>query len=147
MVSAIQGSQVNLGVQTATDVFGTITLAASHTYMYEAHISVVSANSGTSGVQAGLWCSSVSQLEGEVDGYQTATTVIAFRQTGSGIVTTSAVERGAGNGTVNSGVVLRGVITTSTGTPTAGVQIKGIQASTNWYTRTTINAIKFLQVA
>jgi hypothetical protein len=127
-------------------VFTNVAVSASSTYQYDAFISVVSANTGTAGVQAGLTCSSVVTIEGAVMGTQSTTTLIGFRQAASGVVT-SAIERLAGNGTTNTGVKLKGTLVTSTGSPVVNVQIKGVQASTNWYTRATANSIVLIKVS
>jgi hypothetical protein len=86
---------------------------------------------GTQGVQMGIQCSvGGATVEGSVKGPQTATALKSYRQAaqGVGILPTQNVA-GA------QSVVLTGIIITPAGSPTIGVQAKGVQASQAWYAK------------
>jgi hypothetical protein len=70
-------------------------------------------------------------IEGVVHGPQTTTADKSYRQTAQGSGTLP-IQNIAGA----QSVVLSGIITTpGSGSPVVGVQIKGVQASQNWFTK------------
>jgi hypothetical protein len=113
-----------------TDIFAPISVAASTTYEYYAVIGMQPA-AGTQGVQMGIQCNTAAAtVEGTVRGPQTNTALKSYRQTAQG-VGTLPTQNVAGA----QSVVLSGIIITPAGSPTIGVQAKGVQASQAWYAK------------
>jgi hypothetical protein len=121
---------VTCAAQTITDIFSMISVSPSTTYEYYSVIGMQPA-SGTQGVQMGIQCSvSGATVEGKVLGPQTTTAETSYRQTAQGNGTIP-IQRVAGA----QSVTLSGIIVTPSGSPTVGVQAKGVQASVAWYAK------------
>lgn len=126
----VQGSQVTCTAQTITNIFTPIAVAPSTTYQYEAVIGLQAA-AGTQGCQVGIQCSVAgATVEGVVSGPQTTAADKSYRQVaqGNGIL---PIQNIAGAQSVR----LSGIIITPAGSPSIGVQVKGVQASQAWYAK------------
>jgi hypothetical protein len=127
----VQGSQVTCAAQTITNIFAGISVPTGSQWAYWAVIGMQPA-AGTQGVQMGIQCSVAgATVEGCVVGPQTTTAMASYRQTaqGSGTLPTQRV---AGAQCVR----LEGFIQApGSGSPTIGVQAKGVQASQAWYAK------------
>jgi hypothetical protein len=113
-----------------TNIVSPIAAAGSTTYEYYAVIGMQAA-AGTQGVQMGVQCSVAgATVEGVVMGPQTTAANKSYRQVAQGNGTLP-IQNIAGA----QSVVLSGIITTPAGSPTIGIQAKGVQASQAWYAK------------
>jgi collagen type I alpha len=128
---SVQGSQIVLSAQTVTNIFAEISVPVNSQWEYAAVIGLQPA-AGTQGAQVGIQCSVAGAIvEGVVRGPQTTTSSKAYRQAAQGNGTLP-IQNVAG---VQS-VELAGFIQApSTGSPTIGVQVKGVQASQGWWSK------------
>jgi hypothetical protein len=128
---SVQGNQVTCSAQTVTNIFADISVSTSTTYHYYAVIGMQPA-AGTQGVQMGVQCSVAgATVEGIVVGPQTTVTVNSYRQTAQGNGTLPTQRVAGAQSVILSGII----ITPGTGSPTIGVQAKGVQASQAWYAK------------
>jgi hypothetical protein len=128
---SVQGNQTTCAAQTITDIFAGISVAASTTYQYEAHIGMQAA-AGIQGVQMGIQCSAVgATVMGIVRGFQAATDDKSVIQTAQGVVAAAPMQMTVGP----QSITLSGIIITPSGSNTVGVQAKGVQASQAWFVK------------
>lgn len=129
-IYSVQGNQVQAAAQTVVDIFAGISVSGSTQYEYYAVIGA-QPNAGTQGAQFGIQCSiGGATVMGVVHGPQTTTGDRSYMQTAQGNGT-NPVQCVAGI----QAVVLSGIITTPAGSPTLGVQMKGVQASQVWWAK------------
>ena len=130
-VYSVQGNQVDLGVQTVTNIFTPISVAAGATYEYFGIIAL-QPSLGVQGVQVGIQCSvGGATVAGKVIGPQTAGGPdSSYYQTTQG-VGTIPTQRTAGAQCVE----IAGIIICPAGSNTVGVQAKGVQASQRWFAK------------
>ena len=125
---AVLGAQVDCGIQTVTNVFTPIALNPSTTYQYDAVLQM-QPGAGTQGVQMGVQCSvGGATVMGVVRGPQTVNADKSYSQNAQGVVALP-IQNVAGAQMVS----LSGVIVTPAGSPSVGVQARGVQASQHWY--------------
>ena len=114
---------------TITDTVTAISVSATSTYEYYALIGAQPAL-GVQGCQFGIQCSVAgATVAGVIRGFQATTADKSSAQTSQGVTNTTPFQMVAGYQMVE----LAGVITTPSGSPAIGVQVKGVQASQAWY--------------